>query len=138
MRQIYFDHAATTPVRGEVVEAMIPYIGEHFGNPLSLHAYGEKPREALEKAREQVASLIGARDSEIYFTASGSEANNMALKGIALGNQKRGKHIIVSQVEHHSVLHPARTLEKMGFEVTYLPVDRYGLVAPADVAGALQ
>ena len=138
MEQIYLDHAATTPVREEVIEAMVPYLGEHFGNPLSLHSYGEKPREALETAREQVANLIGARGSEIYFTASGSEANNMAVKGIALANVKRGKHIIVSQSEHHSVLHPTRTLEKMGYEVTHLPVDQYGMVDPGDVAEALR
>jgi len=138
MREVYFDHAAATPLLPEVVEAMIPFLKEHWGNPLSLHRFGEKPREAMEKARVQVAELIGARPKEIYFTASGSEANNMAIKGVALMNQKRGKHIVVSAIEHHSVLNSAKTLEKLGFEVTIVPVDKYGLVNPDDVAAAVR
>ncbi|MBC7261841.1 MAG: cysteine desulfurase, partial [Chloroflexi bacterium] len=138
MRNVYLDHAAATPLRPEVLEAMIPYLKEHFGNPLSLHSYGDAPREAVEKARVQVASLIGAQEKEIFFTSNGSEANNLALKGIAFANQRQGKHIIVSVIEHHSVLHSAQTLEKLGFEVTYVPVDRYGLVNPDHVAQSLR
>jgi cysteine desulfurase len=138
VRDVYFDYGATTPVRPEVVEAMLPYLKEQFGNPLSLHRYGDGPREAVEEAREKVAELIGARGNEIYFTASGSEANNMAVKGVALMNEKKGKHLVVSAVEHLSVINAAQTMEKMGFEVTRVPVDKYGLVDPGDVEKALR
>ena len=138
MREIYFDHAATTPLLPKVVEAMLPYLKEHWGNPLSLHRFGDRPREAMEKARAQVADLIGAQPREIYFTASGSEANNMAIKGAALMNQKKGEHIVVSAIEHHSVLNSAKTLEKLGFEVTVVPVDEHGLVNPDDLAAAIR
>ena len=138
MRDVYFDYGATTPVRPEVVEAMLPYLQEQFGNPLSLHRYGDGPRQAVEEAREKVAQLIGARANEIYFTASGSEANNMAVKGVALMNEKKGRHLVVSAVEHLSVINAAQTMEKMGFEVTRVPVDKYGLVDPADVEKALR
>jgi cysteine desulfurase len=138
VRDIYFDYGATTPVRPEVVEAMLPYLKEQFGNPLSLHRYGDGPRQAVEEAREKVAGLIGARGNEIYFTASGSEANNMAVKGVALMNEKKGRHLVVSAVEHLSVINAAQTMEKMGFEVTRVPVDKYGLVDPADVTKALR
>ena len=138
MREVYLDHAAAKPLLPEVVEAMLPYLKEHWGNPLSLHRFGERPREAMEKARAQVADLIGAQPREIYFTASGSEANNMAIKGAALMNQKQGKHIVVSAIEHHSVLNSAKTLEKLGFEVTVVPVDEHGLVNPDDVAAAVR
>jgi cysteine desulfurase len=138
MREVYLDHTATTPLHPKVVEAMLPYLREHWGNPLSLHRFGERPREAMERARAQVAELIGAQPKEIYFTASGSEANNMAIKGTALMSQKQGKHIVVSAIEHHSVLNSAKTLEKLGFEVTVVPVDEHGLVNPADVAAAIR
>lgn len=140
MREVYLDHAAATPVRPEVVEAMLPFLGEEFGNPLSLHRYGERPREALEEARERVAGLVGAQPREIYFTASGSEANNMALKGVALmaRTKDRGNHIVISAIEHQSVLYAAETLAKMGFEVTHVPVDQHGLVDPQAVADALR
>jgi len=138
MTEVYLDHAANTPLRSEVVEAMLPYLREHWGNPLSLHRFGERPREAIEKARAQVADLIGAQPGDIYFTASGSEANNMAIKGAALMNQKQGKHVVVSAIEHHSVLNSAKTLEKLGFEVTVVPVDEHGLVNPDDVAAAIR
>ena len=138
MREVYFDYGATTPPRPEVVEAMLPYFREHFGNPQSLHRYGDAPRQAVEGAREKVAGLIGARGNEIYFTASGSEANNFAIKGVALMNRQRGEHVVVSSVEHLSVINAARTLEKLGLEVTLVPVDRYGLVDPADVVKALR
>jgi len=138
MRKVYFDHAATTPVHPRVVEAMLPYLQEQFGNPLSLHSFGEGPREAVEEARARVAELIGARPDEIYFTASGSEANNMAVKGVALMNREKGRHIVVSAIEHQSVLNAAQTLEKLGFEVTTVPVDRHGLVNPEDVVAAIR
>jgi len=138
MREVYLDYGATTPVRPEVVEAMLPYLKEQFGNPLSLHRYGDGPRQAVEAAREKVAGLIGARGNEIYFTASGSEANNMAVKGVALMNEKKGRHVVVSAVEHLSVINAAQTMEKMGFEITQVPVDKYGLVDPADVEKALR
>lgn len=138
MREVYFDYGATTPLRPEVVEAMIPFLKEQFGNPLSLHRFGDAPRQAVEEAREKVAALIGARSNEIYFTASGSEANNMAVKGIAFMNRKRGNHIVISAIEHHSVMNAAQTMEKLGFEVTRVPVDSHGLVDPDDVAEALR
>jgi cysteine desulfurase len=138
MRDVFFDYGATTPVRPEVVEAMLPYLKEQFGNPLSLHRYGDGPRQAVEEAREKVAELIGARSNEIYFTASGSEANNMAVKGVVLMNEKKGKHLVVSSVEHLSVINAAQTMEKMGFELTRVSVDKYGLVDPADVEKALR
>ena len=138
MRRVYFDHASTTPIHPKVVEAMLPYLKEQFGNPLSLHSFGEGPREAVEEARAKVAALIGARPNEIYFTASGSEANNMAVKGIALMNRQKGQHIVVSAIEHQSVLNATQTLEKLGFEVTQVPVDEHGLVAVPDVIAAIR
>ena len=138
MRTVYMDHASTTPLRPEALKAMLPFFEEDFGNPLSIHSFGDAPREAMEAAREKVAQLIGATSKEIYFTANGSEANNMAIKGVALMNRKKGNHIIVSAIEHQSVLNPAATLEKLGFEVTYIPVDRYGLIDPQAVAQAMR
>jgi cysteine desulfurase len=138
MRKVYFDHAATTPVHPKVVEAMLPYLQEQFGNPLSLHGFGEGPREAVEEARAKVADLIGAKPEEVYFTASGSEANNMAVKGIALMNREKGQHMVVSAIEHQSVLNATQTLEKLGFEVTQVPVDQHGLVDPEDVVAAIR
>jgi len=121
---------------------MLPYLKEQFGNPLSLHGFGEGPREAVEEARAKVAALIGAKPNEIYFTASGSEANNMAVKGIALMNRPKeknaGQHIVVSAIEHQSVLNATQTLEKLGFEVTRVPVDQHGLVDPDDVVAAIR
>ncbi len=133
-RKVYLDYVATTPVLPEVLEAMLPYFREVYGNPQSLHAWGDESREAIEKAREQVAALIGGNSEEIVFTSSGSEANNLAVKGLAQGQTGKGKHIIVSAVEHFSVLHAARTLEKAGFELTVVPVDKYGIVDPDEVA----
>lgn len=140
MRKTYLDHGATTPIRPEVVQAMLPYLQEEFGNPLSLHLYGEGPHRAVGRAREQVAALIGAQPNEIYFTASGSEANNMAVKGAALMSRTKGKgnHIVVSAIEHQSVLYAAETMGKLGFEVTQVPVDCYGLVDPQALAAALR
>jgi cysteine desulfurase len=138
MTRVYFDNAATTPLQAQVLEAMNPYFREHFGNPSSLHSFGEVPKQVIDQARESVAKLIGTRPEEIIFTSSGTEANNFAIKGIAFANCYKGKHIIISSIEHFSVFHSARTLEKWGFEVTYLPVDKYGLVNPKDVAGAIK
>ena len=137
MKTIYLDHVATNPLNPEVLEAMLPYFRERYGNPLSLYEPGMKAREAIENARESTASLINAKSKEIIFTASGAEANNFALKGIAYANQNKGKHLIISKIEHHSVLNTARFLEKSGFAVTYLPVDNYGMVRPADVEKAI-
>lgn len=137
MRRVYFDHVATTPVHPQVMEAMLPYFRDIFGNPQSLHDFGEEARRAVEEARGQVADLIGARREEIVFTSCGTESDNMALKGVALAHQKKGKHIITSQIEHHAIMHSARTLEKWGFDVTYLPVDGCGFVDPQDVEKAI-
>jgi len=133
-RRVYLDNMATTPVLPEVLEAMLPYFRQVYGNPQSIHSWGDEAREAIEKAREQVSSLIGSDSEEIIFTSSGSEANNLAVKGLAQGQMAKGKHIIISTVEHFSVLHAARTLEKAGFEITEVPVDKYGLVDPDEVA----
>ncbi|MDH4028568.1 MAG: aminotransferase class V-fold PLP-dependent enzyme [Nitrospirota bacterium] len=137
MKTIYMDHVATNPMHPEVLDAMIPYLREHYGNPLSMYEPGMVAREAIENARTHTADLINAKPREIIFTASGAEANNFAVKGIAYAYQNKGKHIIVSKVEHHSILNPARFLEKSGFNVTYLSVDRHGLVNPADVRKAI-
>ena len=137
MKRIYMDHAATTPTNVEVVAAMEPYFSLKFGNPNSIHSFGQEAREAVEEAREKVTHLIGANPSEIVFTAGGTEADNYAIKGIAWANRKKGNHIITSKIEHHAVLHSCQFLEKQGFEVTYLPVDRYGLVNPEDVKKAI-
>jgi cysteine desulfurase len=133
MRKVYLDNAATTPLLPEVREAMMPYLAESFGNPSSLHDWGDDAREAIEQARSRVARLINVNADEIIFTSCGSESNNLAVKGMALAQQSRGKHVVVSAVEHFSVLHSARTLEKWGFEVSEVPVDKYGVVDPEDV-----
>lgn len=131
MKRIYLDHNATTPLHPEVLEAMTPYLTNRFGNGSSIHAYGREARNAIDTAREQVADLIGAKSpSEIVFTSSGTEADNHAIKGLAELQRSRnaGHHIITSSVEHHAVLHTCQHLEKHGFEVTYVPVDRYGRI----------
>jgi cysteine desulfurase len=138
MRKVYLDNASTTPLLPEVKEAMLPYLGEVYGNPSSLHDWGDAAREAVDEAREKVAALIGAPAEEIIFTSCGTESNNLAVKGIALAQQSKGKHVVVSAVEHFSVLHAARTLEKWGFEVTEVPVDKYGIVDPADVKKSIR
>lgn len=138
MRKVYLDHVATTPVSHEVLEAMLPYLKDAYGNPQSLHDWGDEAREAIEDARGRVAALIGAQPGEIIFTSSGTEANNFAIKGLALAQQSKGKHIVISAIEHFSLLHSARTLEKWGFELTLVPVDRYGLVDHKDVAKSIR
>lgn len=126
----YFDHMATTPLDPRVLNAMFPYLKEEFGNPQSIYDLGVRAKEAIEKARTQVAKLVNSKPSEIIFTSSGAESNNLALRGLALARQNEGKHIIVSKAEHHSILNSARVLEKMGFVVTFLPIDKYGMVDP--------
>ena len=128
MKAIYLDYAATTPVDAEVIEAMLPYFRETFGNPSSIHSFGQQARSAVEDAREKVASFLGAKPAEIVFTSGGTESNNFAIKGIAWANRKKGNHIITSAIEHHAVMEPCHFLEREGFEVTFLPVDPYGLV----------
>jgi cysteine desulfurase len=136
-RTVYMDHAATTPVRPEVVEAMLPYFSERFGNPSSLYALAREAKEAVEEARQRVAEAIGANPEEIYFTSGGTEADNWAIKGVAAANRKKGDHIITSSIEHHAVLHTCESLEKQGYRVTYLPVDEFGRVDPAAVEEAI-
>jgi cysteine desulfurase len=132
MKRINFDHLASSPLLSEVREAMLPFLGEESGNPLSQHVFGEKPAEAVEEARQNVAGLIHAEPEEILFTCGGSESNNLAVKGIAQAYSSKGKHIIASPIEHLSVLHPLKSLEKQGFEVSWLPVDSRGKVDPED------
>ncbi len=137
MKRIYMDHNATTPLREEVLEAMLPYLRDEFGNASSLHAYGIRARRAVEAAREQVAAALGAHPREIIFTGCGTEADNQAIKGVAFANRERGNHIITSRIEHKAVLETCEYMEKHGFRVTYLPVDEYGVVHPEDVAQAI-
>ncbi len=137
VKRIYFDYAATTPVDDRVRLAMEPYHSEKFGNPSSLHAFGQETKAALERAREQVAALIGAAPDEIVFTSGGTEADNYALEGVAYSKEAKGKHIITSAIEHHAVLECCHFLEKRGFRVTYLPVDKNGAVDPRSVAQAI-
>jgi cysteine desulfurase len=138
MRKVYLDNAATTPLLPEVRDAMIPYLGEVFGNPSSLHDWGDVARQAVDTARSQVGALIGANAEEIIFTGSGTESNNFAVKGLALAQQSKGRHVVVSAIEHFSVLHSARTLEKWGFELTQVPVDKYGVVDPEAVRKSIR
>lgn len=137
MRRIYLDYAATTPTHPEVVKTMLPYFTDVFGNPSSIYSYGQEAKGAIEGARTKVADLIGARDEEIVFTSGGTEADNFALKGVAFANELKGNHIITTSIEHHAVLETGKFLERRGFNVTYLPVDEYGLVDPDDVSRAI-
>jgi cysteine desulfurase len=136
-RIIYMDHSATTYVRKEVVEAMAPYHAEHFGNPSSIYSIARESKKTIDAARAQVAQALGAEPDEIYFTSGGSESDNWAIKGVAFANRKKGNHIITSKIEHHAVLHTCEYVEKEGFTVTYLPVDQYGLVDPAELEKAI-
>lgn len=138
MKRIYLDHAATTPVDPAVVETMLPFFTEYFGNPSSVYTEGRGVKKSIEAARLQIAKAINADPREIYFTGSGSEADNWAIKGIAMKNQAKGKHIITSTIEHHAVLHTCEYLEKQGFEVTYLPVNEYGLISLDDLRNAIR
>ncbi len=137
MKQVYLDYAATTPTHPKVIEAMLPFFSEVWGNPSSIHACGQEARSAVEEARGKVAGLIGAHNDEIFFTSGGTEADNWALKGIASANRSRGNHIITSPIEHHAILEPCKILKEQGFSITFLPVDRYGMVDPDDVNKAI-
>ena len=138
MQRVYFDHAATTPVHPEVIAAMLPYFHNSFGNPSSIHSFGRESRQAVDSARERVAKVLGASPREIYFTSGGTEADNIAIQGVALAKKGQGRHIITSQIEHHAVLDACKYLETQGFAVTYLPVDEYGRVRVEDVLAALR
>ena len=133
MKQIYLDYAATTPTHPAVVQVMTPFFNQAFGNPSAIYSYGQEAKNFIELARTKVARLIGARDEEIVFTGSGTEADNFALKGVAFARKNKGNHIITTAIEHHAILESCKFLEKMGFKVTYLPVDKYGLVDPDKV-----
>lgn len=135
--EIYLDHAGTTPVDPAVREAMLPFLGQTFGNPSSVHRFGGEAREAVRRAREGLADALGVRPDELVFTASGSEANNLALKGVAWAMKAQGDHIVTTSIEHHAVLEPCRFLEELGFRVTYLPVNGDGLVDPEEVRRAV-
>ncbi len=136
-RPVYMDHAATTFMKPEVLAAMAPYFSRYFGNPSSFYRFARESRKGVEEARGAVGAALGASTDEIFFTAGGSEADNWAIKGVALANRERGDHIITSAIEHHAVLHTCEWLEKQGFSVTYLPVDEFGRVDPGDVEDAI-
>ena len=138
MKRIYFDYAATTPVDPRVMGAMLPYFNKKFGNTMSLHSFGQEAKQALEESREKVANLIGAKSEEIIFTGSATESNNLALKGVAFANKKRGNHIIISPIEHPCIMESAEWLKSQGFEITRLPVDKYGFINPEDLRQAIR
>ncbi|MGD6991565.1 cysteine desulfurase family protein [Sutcliffiella horikoshii] len=137
MKQIYLDHAATSPMHPAVLDSMLPVMREDFGNPSSIHGFGRKTRHLVDEARHIAANSIGAKETEIIFTSGGTEADNLAIIGVARANKSRGNHIITTQIEHHAVLHTCEQLEKEGFEVTYLPVDEHGQIKLADLKDAL-
>ena len=136
MKRIYLDYAATTPAHPDVIEAMLPHFTDSFGNPSSIYSYGQEAKGAVEKAREQVATMIGAHDEEIVFTSGGTEADNFALEGTIFANLERN-HVITGAIEHHAVIETCRFLERRGFKVTYLPVNKEGLVNPSDVKNTI-
>jgi cysteine desulfurase len=138
MKNVYLDHNATTPVHADVLEAMLPYFSEKFGNASSIHASGREAKAALEDARTKVAELLGCKSSEIYFTSGGTESDNFAIKGTAFANRGKGRHIITSPIEHHAVTRSCEFLQKEGFEITYLPVDSEGLVDPDDLRRSIK
>lgn len=138
MRTLYFDHAATTPVSKEVLKEMLPYFELEYGNASAMYTIGRKSKMAIEQARKKVAEAINAKQKEIYFTSCGSESDNMAIKGIAYANKNKGKHIITSKIEHHAVLNSCKTLEKQGFEVTYLNVDKNGIIDLTQLANSIK
>lgn len=137
-RFVYLDHSATTPVDQKVLEAMLPFFSMDFGNPNSLHAWGRKARQAVDQARDEVSRLINAEPSEIIFTGGGSEADNIAIKGVAFAKKDKGRHIITSAIEHHAVLDTCKWLEKEGFDITILPVDEYGTIRPEELKKAIR
>jgi cysteine desulfurase len=137
VKRIYLDNAATTPTDARVLEAMLPFFSQAYGNPSSLHAFGQEAKHAIEEARYIVAQFIGAEQEEIVFTSGGTESNNSAIKGVAYARRDKGNHIITSKIEHHAVLETCHFLEKQGFEVAYIPVDEFGVIDPADVKKAI-
>ncbi len=137
MKRIYLDYAATTPVDPKVLEAMQPYFFEKFGNPSSIHGFGQEAKKAIEDAREGLALFLGAKPEEIVFTSGGTESNNFALLGVAYALGEKGNHIITTQIEHHAVIEPLKFLKKSGFKITQLKVDKYGLVDPGEVKKAI-
>jgi cysteine desulfurase len=137
MKRIYLDYAATTPVDPQVLQAMQPYFFEEFGNPSSIHSFGQEAKKAIEEAREKVASFLGAKPEEIIFTSGGTESNNFAVEGVAYAQEKKGNHIVTTAIEHHAITEPCKFLEKHGFKVTYVGVDKYGLVNPSDIQKAI-
>ncbi|WP_214480401.1 cysteine desulfurase family protein [Bacillus sp. SM2101] len=137
MERIYLDHAATSPTHPDVVKEMSPYMSGIFGNPSSIHSFGRESRQAIDDARQTISANIGAKSTEIIFTSGGTEADNLALIGVALANKHRGNHIITTKVEHHAILHTCEYLETQGFKVTYLPVQENGIVSIEDVKASL-
>lgn len=137
MKKVYLDYAATTPVDPEVIKAMEPYLFEKFGNPASIHSFGQAAKAALEDSRETVAKCLGAKPEEIVFTSGGTESNNFVINGVAGAKANKGNHIITSRIEHHAVLEPCRHLEKKGFKITYISVDKEGLINPQDIKNAI-
>ncbi len=137
MKRIYLDHNSTTPLHPEVLEAILPYYKEAFGNPSTIYSFGQETRKATDEAREKVANLIGASPEEIIFTSGGTEADNLALKGVAAALEKKGKHIVASSIEHHAVLSTLKYLEKRGYKVSFLPVDEHGWLDPGEVEEAI-
>ncbi len=138
MKLIYFDHAATTPVKKEVLDEMLPYFSENYGNPSSIYSIGRRNKKAIDVARTRVAKAIGCSEKEIYFTSCGSESDNLAIKGVAKANKEKGKHIITSKIEHPAVLNTCKTLEKEGYEITYLDVDENGLIDLEELKNAIK
>jgi len=137
MKRIYLDYAATTPCDPEVIKAMQPFFFDKFGNPSSIHSFGQEAKKAIEDAREKVAAFLGAKPEEVVFTSGGTESNNFVIEGIAYALEKKGNHIIATAIEHHAVSEPCKVLEKRGFKVTYVGVDKYGLVSPSDIKKAI-
>ena len=138
MKRIYLDNAATTPMDPEVLKAMLPFLSDSFGNPSSIHSFGQETRAVVEESRDKIASLISARSEEIVFTGGGTEADNFAIKGAAFANEGKGDHIITTSIEHHAVMESYKFLERRGFRITYLPVGIDGLVDPQDVKKAIK
>lgn len=137
LKKIYMDYSATTPVKKEVLNEMLPYFSELYGNPSSIYSFAREAKQAVDNARDKIAKTLGAHSNEIYFTSGGSEADNWAVKGVAYANKDKGNHIITSKIEHHAILHTCEHLEKDGFKVTYLDVDEYGMISPEDLEKAI-
>ncbi|QUH26694.1 cysteine desulfurase NifS [Serpentinicella alkaliphila] len=138
MKKVYLDYSATTPMKKEVIDEMLPYLTEHFGNPSSIHSFGRESRKAVDNARDQIAKTLGAKSDEIFFTAGGTESDNWAIKGVAYAMKGKGNHIITTKIEHHAVLHTCEELAKEGFEITYLNVDQYGLINLEELKSAIK